>query len=193
MQGIEDAEDSIKAALISFTIHMAAGDAAAATAAMRAVRGRTAWTTMARVAVRSRRADVLALCLDHMEHLAAAQAFRVAKASAERSAAMERRGKGQAGKGGRSSADEGSGVSKGDMAAVGMAAVHLGMETEALEILREGECWHELIDVFQVCVLHATRAVHLDRLVAIYEHRTDLDLVCGVAVWRHAVRQHGGV
>lgn len=150
MQGIEDAEEAIKAALISFTVHMAAGDAAAATAAMRSVRGRTAWTTMARVAVRSRRADILSLCLDHMEHLAAAQAFREARAAAERSAAMERRAKGAQAKGGRGSADGQAGVSKGDMAAVGMAAVHLGMEAEALDILREGECWHELIDVLQV-------------------------------------------
>jgi len=149
LQGIEDAEESIKAALISFTIHMADGDAAAATAAMRAVRGRTAWRTMARVAVRSRRAEVLALCLDHMEHLAAAQAFRESKAAAERSAAMERRAKGAA-KGAAGSADGGAAASKGDMAAMGMAAVHLGMEEEALEILRQGECWHELVDVLQV-------------------------------------------
>lgn len=161
---------------------MAAGDAAAATAAMRAVRGRAAWTTMARVAVRSRRADVLALCLDHMEHLAAAQAFRVAKASAERSAAMERRGKGQAGKGGRSSEDEESGVCKGDMAAMGMAAVHLGMETEALEILREGECWHELIDVFQVRCARCMSCGSVDRSVIcdVYQHHTQLYLVSGL-------------
>lgn len=43
-----------------------------------------------------------------------------------------------------------NGSTKGDMAALGMTAVHLGMHEEGLEILREAECWHELIEVLQV-------------------------------------------
>lgn len=73
IQGIEDADESVRQALLSFTLHMASGDVAAATAAMRHIRGHTAWTTMARVAVRARRPDILSLCLDNIEHLPAAQ------------------------------------------------------------------------------------------------------------------------
>lgn len=52
---------------------MATGDVVAATSAMRHIRGRTAWSTMARVAVRARRPDILSLCLNHLENLPAAQ------------------------------------------------------------------------------------------------------------------------
>ena len=44
--------------------------------------------------------------------------------------------------------------SKGDLAALGMTAVHLGMHDEGLSILREAECWHELISVLQVLCTH---------------------------------------
>lgn len=43
-----------------------------------------------------------------------------------------------------------NGVAKGDLAALGMTAVHLAMHAEGLDILREAECWHELIEVLQV-------------------------------------------
>ena len=43
-----------------------------------------------------------------------------------------------------------NGVATGDLAALGMTAVHLGMHAEGLDILREAECWHELIEVLQV-------------------------------------------
>ena len=73
LQGIEDADEATRKALLAFTLHMATGDVAAATSAMRNIRGRTAWGTMARVAVRARRPDILSLCLDHLENLPAAQ------------------------------------------------------------------------------------------------------------------------
>jgi hypothetical protein len=153
VQGIEDTDDSIVKALMSFILHMAAGDSSAAVSAMRSVRGSAAWSIMARVAVRSRRADILSLCLNHMEKMPAAQAFRTARSRARRRHGASRRAR-------RSVADEddeknaaclaAAEAKSEDFAALGLAAAQMEMREEAIEILREGECWWELVDVLQV-------------------------------------------
>lgn len=122
LQGLEGASAAVRASLIEFMLHMAEGNTDAALKAMKAVRDPAVWQTMAAVSVRSQQLDVLELCLSNIENLAAARAVREEKAR---------------------QAAHGGPPNKG--AVIGAAAVHLGLEGDAANILEASKAWPQLL------------------------------------------------
>jgi len=75
-QGLEISEPGTRAALLAFTMHMAAGREDAALKAMRRVSDGAVWASMAAVCVKTGKLAVLELCLANMENVRGARALR---------------------------------------------------------------------------------------------------------------------
>jgi hypothetical protein len=127
LQGLDGAQPAVRAALLAFMLHMAAGAVDAAIAAMKRVRAAAVWRTMAAVAVRSRQLPVLELCLANLDDLPAARALRQVK---------ERHAAGQ---------DEAAARAE----LLGAAATHLGLIEDAVAIYTDAGAWAPLVKLYR--------------------------------------------
>ena len=74
--GMEQADDATKRALTDFSFYMATGNMDEAYKAVKLVANPYIWENMAQMCVKSKRMDVAAVCLGHMQHARGARAIR---------------------------------------------------------------------------------------------------------------------
>ena len=118
--GLEMTDKKTKDAIVNFSMHLCIGNMDEAFKAIKMIKSEQVWENMARMCVKTRRLDVAAICLGNMGHAAGARAVREAIRDKEE---------------------------PGVQAAI--LAVHLGMLTEAEQLLAESGRWDLLNRLYQ--------------------------------------------
>ena len=86
--GLEDVDNSTKAALLDFSYYLTIGNMDEAYRAVKLIRNPSVWENMAHMCVKTKRLDVAEVCLGNMGHARGAAAVRLAKKEPELEAAV---------------------------------------------------------------------------------------------------------
>jgi intraflagellar transport protein 140 len=114
-QGLEKIDDQIKAALIEFSIYMSSNKLDEAYKIVKNIKNPMIWENMAAICIKTKRLDVLEVCLSNMRFTRGIKALRESKNEKEVEARLA------------------------------MVAMHLGMIEEAKTLLQESNRWDVLI------------------------------------------------
>lgn len=114
-QGLEKIDEAIKSALIEFSIFMSSGKLDEAYKIVKNIKNPVIWENMAHICVKTKRLDVLEICLSNMRFTRGIKALRESKGEKEVEARLA------------------------------MVAMHLGMIEEAKHLLQEVNRWDVLI------------------------------------------------
>lgn len=114
-QGLEKVDDSLKAALIEFSILMSSGKLDEAYKIVKNIKNPLIWENMAQICIKTKRLDVLEVCLSNMRFTRGMKALRESKNEKEIEARLA------------------------------IVAMHLGMMEDAKSLLQEANRWDVLI------------------------------------------------